>query len=402
MLVPLFGLLIVPAALLGTALLMAAPALGDWLLGWLAQLIDVVAQLLTLVTTHTAPLMLPGPTGWKGIAICIGAAAMLLAPRGFPFRWLALPLLTVVWLPRAPVLGVADFNLHVLDVGQGLSVVVETRNHTLVFDTGPAYPSGFSTVDAVLVPFLATRQRHRIDRLVLSHGDNDHAGGAERLVQRLVVRSVLSGEPRRVAIPAASCRSGERWRWDEVDFEFLHPDDAQRRTGNNASCVLRISNKLATVLLTGDIEAAAEHDLVRDAAGRLASDVVVVPHHGSATSSSQPFIAATRPAYVVYTAGWANRYGFPDDDVARRWRDSGARALNTASAGSVSFLVDSETGISPPRCHRVHERRFWWHVGGSADGCHPVSSALLTDPAAHYPPISAALPNRNRPDRRNP
>ncbi len=125
---------------------------------------------------------------------------------------------------------------------------------------------------------------------------------------------------------------------------------------------------------------------------RLASDLVVAPHHGSATSSSREFVAAVRPAYVVFAAGWANRYGFPNDKVKRRWRDVGAQALNTASAGAVSFGVDDETGVSPPRCHRVHARRFWWHVGGSAGGCHPVSSAQPMDPAAPRPPIGAAFP----------
>ena len=402
LLVPVFGLLIVPAALLATGVLMIAPEPGSMLLGWLAHLIDAVRLLLAYVSAQTATLTLPGPTGWPGVAIGVTVAMLLLAPRGFPFRWLALPLSAAVWLPPAPTLDTGDFNLHVLDVGQGLSVVVETRHHTLVFDTGPAYPSGFSTVDAVLVPFLKTRRRHRVDRLVLSHGDSDHAGAAGRLLQAVDVRDILAGESGRVDVTARACRAGDHWHWDGVSFEVLYPDDSRPRTGNNASCVLRVGNAVAGVLLTGDIEAGAEHELVVSAAARLASDIVVAPHHGSATSSSPAFVAAAQPTYIVFTAGWANRYGFPDDDVVRRWRDGGARALNTAGAGSVSFSVDDESGVSPPRCQRVHERRFWWHVGGSAEGCHPVSSAQLTDPAAHQPPIGAALPNRNRPDRRNP
>ena len=139
--------------------------------------------------------------------------------------------------------------------------------------------------------------------------------------------------------------------------------------------------------VTGDIEATAEYELIASAAGRLASDLVVAPHHGSATSSSQAFVAAARPSYVVYTAGWANRYGFPNEGVDRRWQDIGARALNTASAGTVSFAVDHRSGVSPPHCQRVHARRFWWHVGGSADACHPVSSGHPTEPVAMDSPI---------------
>ena len=402
LLIPLFGLVIVPLALLGTGLLMVAPDIGTAALGWLARLIDALAWFLEFVVAQTGNVTLAGAIGGSGLVLAFSAVAMLLAPRGFPFRWLAAPLFVAVWLPRAPLLERGDFDLHVLDVGQGLSVVVETRHHTLVFDTGPAYPSGFSTVDAVLLPFLQARQRGRIDRLILSHGDSDHAGAAERLVRAIDVGSIMSGEPWRVGVPARACRAGDSWRWDGVDFEILHPKGSHRRDGNNASCVLRIANAHAVALLTGDIEATAEYELITSAAGRLASDLVVAPHHGSATSSSHAFVAAVQPSYVVFTAGWGNRYGFPDEGVDRRWRDIGARALNTASAGTVSFAVDHRSGVSPPRCQRVHARRFWSHVGGSADACHPVSSGHPTEPGATTSPISAALPNQNRPDWRKP
>ncbi len=375
LLVPLFALLIVPGSLLGVVALWIVPPLGRALLTVEAAAIDVLVGALGAAARFAEGWMLPSVVDWAG-ALALGIALLLLlAPRGFPLRWLGVPLIAAVVLPAGDTLAPGDFHVHVLDAGQGLSVVVETATHTLVYDTGPAYPSGFSTADAVVVPFLRTRGRRVVDRLVLSHGDNDHAGGAARLRATLPVRAVLAGEPGRTLADAQTCRRGQRWQWDDVEFRVLYPFAPGERRGNDASCVLRISNGVATVLLTGDIESAAERRLVAAAPTGLRSDVVVVPHHGSRTSSSQALVAAVAPRYAIYAAGWANRYGFPDDTVDARWRAIGARRLNTAQAGTISLAIDAHSGVGFPRCQRVHNRRFWWHDGGTADACHAVSSA---------------------------
>lgn len=373
-LVPLFGLLIVPTAFLATLLLPIATVAGEWLFGNLAWLLDLVHIGLDAAAALAAPLQLIRMQGTLAGLVGLLGVALLLSPRAFPLRWMALPLLVAVSLPRAPTLHSGEYNVHVLDVGQGLAVVVETSRHTLVFDTGPSFPSGFSTADAVVLPFLNERGRSRIDRLVLSHGDNDHAGGAQALHRGIAIDTVHSGEPARLDVAAYPCRYGQMWFWDGVRFEFLHPRAGERRHGNDASCVLRIANRRAVTLLTGDIEKAAEQALLRTVRERLRSQLVIAPHHGSGSSSGMDFVAATQPRYLVFSAGWANRYGFPHETVRQRWRAAGAQLANTASAGSLSFRVDERGGVAPPRCQRVHERRFWWHDGGSAGACHAVSS----------------------------
>jgi len=365
-LVPLFGLLIVPLSLVGTLLLIVFPPLGVWGLQLLAALLDLVHQCLQLASQDQWVAAVRLAPGGAALVAYVAGIVLLFAPSGLPVRRAALPLLLVPWLPSAPRLADGDFAVHALDVGQGTSVVIETRHHTLLYDTGPAYPSGFSTAQAVVTPFLSQRGIARIDRLVLSHGDRDHAGDLEFLLGRWAVGPVQSGEPQRVGFGARHCWAGERWFWDGVSFEFLHPASDSRHTGNNASCVLRVSNLSGALLLTGDIEAASELRLVAAYGARLRSDIVVAPHHGSRSSSTADLVDATRPAFVVYTAGWANRYGFPHTAVDRRWRDAGATTLNTGWLGTISFRLSVRRGLMGPTAHRQAAGRYWWHDPGAA------------------------------------
>ena len=373
LLVPLFGFLVIPISLLGTALLALSTQAGTWLLQPLGLLLDLVRQ--GLISASEIPWSGPLQADTAGPALLAYGCAvgLLFSPHGAPFRGLAPVLLAVPWLPSEPQLEHGAYQVQVLDVGQGLSVVVETRLHTLVFDTGPQFPSGFSTAKAVLVPFLAARRTSRIDRLVLSHGDKDHAGDAAYIVERLDVVRVQSGEPARVGVGAERCVAGEHWSWDGVSFRFTHPAATDDYSGNNASCVLRIGNAAGTTLLTGDVEEPVERRLVA-AAVELDSDLVVAPHHGSRSSSSQSFVDATRPAYVVYTAGWANRYGFPASVVDQRWRSAGAIPLNTALLGTLRFRFTAGGAMLGPYAHRLLNKRFWSHSSGSAAPPHAVSS----------------------------
>ncbi len=371
--VPLFGLLVVPWCLLGVALLWLYPPLGDTLLTWLAGLLDLAHPLLQASERLATSLPMGGGLDMPQLIAVACAVTLLLQPPGWPLRWLAIPLLGLVLLPRQPALGAGEFRFDLLDVGQGLSAVVSTREHCLVYDTGAAYPSGFSTAQAVVVPFLRSRHCTRIDRLILSHGDRDHAGGAEHLARALPIGETLSGEPARLSAVRA-CHFGQDWTWDGVRFEILHPVASETWSGNNASCVLRVSNIAGSVLLSGDIEAVVERHLGVRLASRLKSDVVVAPHHGSASSSSAALIAATQPRFVLYPAGWANRYGFPTTEVVRRWRDAGAIGLETARLGHIGFHFSSDGRIVGPMAHRLRHRRFWWHDAGSVDGDLAVSS----------------------------
>lgn len=376
LLVPLFGLVLVPLSLLTVAMLTVVPEAAGWSIAYLGDLFDLVQRVLVWLAAQPFPAA-PTPAGGMGASLVLAVAVGLaLAPVGMPLRWLAVPLLVAGVLPPAPRVGPGAFELHLLDVGQGLSAVVLTRDHTLVFDTGPAYPSGFSTAEAVVVPFLHHTARRRIDRLVISHGDSDHAGGVGELLEAFEVKSLWSGEPQRVGHDAQPCVAGTAWRWDGVLFEILHPAVPSAFSGNDASCVLRVSNTGGSVLLTGDIEARMERRLAQLSPGALRSDIVVAPHHGSRSSSSAALIDATSATYVLYAAGWANRYGFPAAEVQERWQRAGVQAVNTALAGSVSFEIGTDRDRRHgPTGYRQSHRRFWWHNPGSAPAPHAVSSA---------------------------
>jgi competence protein ComEC len=372
--VPWFSIFVIPPGLLGVALAGWLETPGRWLIGLAGHAVDaalaVLERMAALPMPDLAATALPG----VALAIAVTGLVLLLSPSGNPLRWLGLPLIFVVFLPRQPELREGEFDLHVLDVGQGLSVIVTTARHTLVYDTGPAFDSGFNTADAVVLPFLREVGRHRVDLLVLSHGDLDHAGGASMLRDGIAIGDVLSGEPGRVSVVARPCERGQAWGWDGVRFTMLHPEPGADWRGNDASCVLRIDNGNGSVLLTGDIESRVERMLAEK--GRLApATVVFAPHHGSRSSSSGAFVETTRPTYVAYAAGWANRYGFPAAEVRQRWEATGAVPAETARAGTVTFRFGRDGLRAPPSGYRESARRYWWHLAGSADSGHAVSSA---------------------------
>ncbi len=373
-LVPLFGFVVVPLSLLVVALLLVLPDAAHWLALPLGLVVDGIHQVLDYAVRLPLPQSVAPASGSPGLALLALAAGLLLVPPGFPLRWLALPVFGIFLWPSEPRLRHGEFEVHLLDVGQGLSSVVETLHHTLVFDTGPAYASGFSTAAAVLRPFLATRGRLRVDRLVLSHGDKDHASGVAFVLGKLEVKLVQSGEPARVGHGAAPCVAGERWRWDGVDFEFLHPPAGRGLSGNDASCVLRISNAAGAALFPGDIGRNTEMRLLREQPHKLGSRLVLAAHHGSRGSSDPDFVASVRPDYVLFASGWRNRYGFPATEVVQRWRAVGADALGTALSGTISVHFAADGKLRPPFLHRPANKRFWHHDGGSAEVGLAVSS----------------------------
>jgi competence protein ComEC len=234
---------------------------------------------------------------------------------GIPGRWLGLPLLLPLGLLTPPAPATGEAWLRLLDVGQGLSAVIRTAHHVLVFDTGPAFLGGFNTGEAVVVPYLRDQGVSRIDTLVLSHGDQDHVGGFAGLAAQMPIDRILAGEPGDLADPRAEpCLAGQGWTWDGVDFAVLYPAQAGLE-GNESSCVLRVATQGASLLVPGDLGQAPERQLARG--GGLATTLLVAGHHGSNTSSSREFLAAVAPAWVLYASGFANRYGFPSAPGAR-------------------------------------------------------------------------------------
>lgn len=358
--IPLYTLLIVPAVLLSTALVLVLPGAGSAALGAVASLIEASWPLLSVpagwnwATWSVADL---APVAW--ISVTLGAVAAL-APLPSAGRWAGALLVAAActWRPQAPDEGAVHFAL--LDVGQGLAAVVETRRHLLVYDAGPAFRSGGDAGAIAVEPYLRRRGRRKVDVLVVSHDDLDHAGGAASVIRSMpVARLVASGEALDAYGPVTPCRRGDAWRWDGVEFEWLHPGHRELDGDNDRSCVLRVRAGRHTLLLTGDIERPAEAELVASVAS-TAADVLLVPHHGSRTSSSAGFVEATRPRWALVAAGHRNRWGFPRDDVVRRWQRAGAQVLVTSAAGAIEFDLGAADGIGAPRSWRMQRRR-WWH-----------------------------------------
>jgi len=296
---------------------------------------------------------------WVAYLCAMLACGLLLLPVK-NLRWLALPLLAPLFLPGVPKLPAAQVNLSVLDVGQGLAVVIQTANHVLVYDTGPKFSDDFSAGDAVLYPALQTLGIDHINMLLVSHGDNDHAGGVEGLLSSIGVGEVLSSASlNAVKRTVGACQSGQSWTWDEVKFSILHPAPELVANGNDSSCVLLVELADQAILLPGDIEEKAERRLLRDHGERLASTVLVAPHHGSNTSSSLSFITRVQPELVIFSSGYQNRFGHPSATVQRRYQRIGAQSYNTADYGMISLSLRRGQPLPTPIGYRCDNRRYW-------------------------------------------
>ena len=256
-----------------------------------------------------------------------------------------------------------DFRMTVLDVGHGLAVHLQTAAHDLVYDTGPAYGPSVDAGSRVILPYLAASGVSQIDRLVVSHDDLDHTGGMGTLLEGMKVLALTSNLPderlQSAGVAGASpCRVGERWRWDGVDFEVLHPAPGARSGGDNdASCVLKITAVAGSALLAGDIERAAERGLVAGPGRKLASDVVVVPHHGSRSSSSPAFVDAVGAQVAVFSIGNLNPFRHPHPTVWARWDAAGTRNWRTDSQGAVRIDVTAD-GVRTV-AQRMLDARYW-------------------------------------------
>ena len=363
--IPLFSLLVVPVTLGAVVLCLLVPDAGLALLKVLSWSVDGFLAFLEKVAARV-------PDGsLMSIPMELALVLMLFSTLVAGLAWrrrsawavpAVLPgvLAAVLLLQRTPAPKPGSFSFTLLDVGQGLSATVRTARHLLVFDTGPSFSSGFNTGEAVLLPWLRRQGVKQVDLLMLSHGDTDHMGGTKGLLRGFPVSRIVSGEP--LSLPGkvvSRCHAGQLWWWDGVRFEVLYPPAGAGREGNNASCVLKISSRGQSVLLTGDIEEAAESWLLQHAGERLVSSLVVAAHHGSNSSSTPEFIRGVRAGQVLYSAGRGNRWGFPHPEVVARWRAAGTREASTADRGSLEALL----GLNDhePVAVRPAQRLRYWH-----------------------------------------
>jgi len=362
--IPWISLGVVPLALLGLA---ASPFSGQaaalcWqgagtLMDWLWRGLEWVAA------WPGSLLWLPEP-GVGVIALAMAGAFWLLLPRGVPGKGLAALLLLPMLWPAIERPGHGEADLLLLDVGQGLALVVRTRHHTLLYDAGPAMPRGLDLGEAVVLPALRARGIQRLDMMMLSHGDNDHAGGAEAVARAM--------PPGRTLAPAGwarphmqACVAGDSWEWDGVRFTILHPTPHFPYLRNDSSCVLRI-DAATSALLTGDIGRHVESRLARLPPGQIAADVLLVPHHGSDTSSSLDFLAAVRPEVGLLPVGHGNRFGLPRPIVLRRYERYGVDIHGTAGSGAIDLRLGQRVQLRQRM--RQDRPRYWRHAGIDRSG----------------------------------
>ena len=352
--VPVVGFVVVPMSLLGT-LLLPLGSLGDGVLQGALWVLELLWRPLTWFSERSFSQITLGRDGW-GLPLVLCAVGMWLLPRGLVPRWLVLPLLAPLWMGvrDAPPQGAVDMT--VLDVGQGQSVLIRTHAHTLVYDAGPRFGSGFDTGSAVVLPYMRHLGIRRLDGLIISHGDNDHAGGAAAILRALPPAKVWMGE-RLIGVPGEPCVSGESWNWDGVTFRFLGPKPRKARRGNNASCVLRVEAGARVILLPGDIETSMERSLLKQPQW-VGADLLLAPHHGSLSSSTPAFVQATRPQWIIYSTGYRNRFGFPKARVWERWSRAGARTWSTGQNGAGRWRIGAQGDILGPWGWE-RGRRYW-------------------------------------------
>ncbi|MES2998242.1 MAG: DNA internalization-related competence protein ComEC/Rec2 [Pseudomonadota bacterium] len=356
--IPVIGFVILPMTLLGSLMTVLIPAWGSTLLVLTERLLELLWQFLSYLSMmqwaqYTAFIATP----WILFTSLLGLL-VLLAPHGIPARYLGMIYLLPLffWKPQGPKSGEIWFSL--LDVGQGLASVIRTQNHTLVYDTGPN--RSFDAGRVVLVPFLQKLSISKLDMLMVSHGDNDHIGGANSLLQQLPVTSIVSSIPKKFLPRRASfCQEKTSWQWDKVNFEILYPAANDIYLGNNSSCVLKVSNRSHSILLTGDIEKAGENYLVNNANEQLESRILVAPHHGSKTSSSIEFLNKVRPSIVLFPTGYRNQFRFPHTIVLKRYQRLHSIIYDTAVDGSITLKLNPDSKLIKVETYHQQYHRFW-------------------------------------------
>lgn len=363
--VPWVSFLVVPMTLIGALLMLVSETLGGWILHISHLLLEVFWGVLNYLHTLPFSSLHHAIPAWAIIPALFGIL-LLLSAKAFPSRWLSVVLLSPLVFSQPTSLDKNDLTVTTLDVGQGLAVVIETGEKVLLFDTGPKFSSSFNAGEAVIVPYLRQRGIRKIDTLVVSHGDKDHAGGLEGILLNMPVDKLISSNIDDYQHSQRSvCRAGLEWQWNSVQFQFLHPpadlskEKFKKLSKNNSSCVLLLTHASGSVLLTGDIEKKIEKRLIAKQRDLLDVDVLIAPHHGSKSSSSRGFIQASSPKYVVFATGYRNPYGFPDEKVVSRYKEFGSHLVNSASQGMISFKFSDKDGLQLLPGYREVRQRFW-------------------------------------------
>lgn len=362
--IPLVSLVVVPLTLLGAVSPIDTPLwLAHQVMAWVMLFLEWLNELPSSVWAQHAP------PPWT-IVVGIAGVLLLLLPRGFPSRWLGILLLLPMFLNKPVPPPTGTLKLTVFDVGQGLAVTAQTRNHVLLYDAGPDFSDQNDSGNRILIPALHAMGIHRLDGLLLTHDDIDHTGGASSVMRGMTIGWLASSLPEEHSLlqqmsSKFRCMDGQSWQWDEVYFEILHPaPDSYNNRGlkhdNDQGCVLRISAGDQHLLLAADIEDATERRLLELHPDKLAAKLLVVPHHGSKSSSSEQFVRAVSPKYAIFTVGYRNRFGHPTHAVIQRYIDHGAQIFRSDTDGAILVEMNAQ-GLQLER-YRITHRRYWTHA----------------------------------------
>jgi competence protein ComEC len=363
--IPIISFVVTPLALLGSFLSIDIFLnFAHTVLHGLMWVLDGLNDLPNAIWNQASP-----PT-WTLLPALIGGLILLL-PRGVPLRFLGIAGLIpmLFFIPEKPVVG--EMKVTVLDVGQGLSVVIQTAGHSLLYDVGPRFNVERDAGNRIILPFLQGEGVRQLDGMIISHDDEDHAGGAQSVLQSMPVGWLLSSfawqESHPNSIKEMRCWAGQHWVWDGVQFDILSPFGGENNDAirdNNKSCVLKVSSRFGSVLMTGDIEKDAENALLQadDGDEKLKSDVLIVPHHGSKTSSQLAFVEAVAPQISIFTVGYLNRFGHPKADVLERYKNIGAKIYRSDHSGAlqIEFMRSKENKpVIKLQPWRDADQRYW-------------------------------------------
>lgn len=346
--IPTVSLIVIPFVLLGTLFILPLPTIATFMF-------TIASYIMEKLWIYLAWLAQYGvwewaKPSWLSIFIATIGVLILLLPSGFPNK-----LLGIIWLcplffiNHPPAIQTGELQFTLLDVGQGLAAAIRTRNHVILYDTGIKVNENFDSGKRVIIPFLKAQRIEKIDHLIVSHSDIDHSGGLKSIVAMMPVTEIFTNNPKELNhilpnYPIKSCQAGQHWEIDGVNFDMLHPSQVYIPKDNNRSCVLKISIGQYAILLPGDIEQLVEAQLNKLQAAQLQANVLIVPHHGSLTSSTEAFIEAVNPEIALFSVGYRNMFGFPKPEVVSRYKKRQIFTLMTAETGAIQFKMN-ELGI---------------------------------------------------------
>lgn len=372
-LIPYVSFLVVPLVLLAIVCWFFSPGIADMLFQLAATLLDFIWPLLSYLAERPYAYWVKGDLDLIalllvtcGLFVLYFSTQLKTSRLSWASRALGvLLLMPLLWSDRTELKS-GEFQLTILDVGQGSAAVIQTKNHQLVFDTGAKFSDRMNVGASVVVPYLRSLGDEGLDRLIISHGDNDHIGGAQAVIDAYPNADMWGQDIEDIKSDGKQvCHAGDQWHWDGVDFTFLSPlvkdpTDLKSEKRNNRSCVLRVASPYGSALFTGDIESNVEQRLLEVYGEKLSSDILIVPHHGSNTSSTRAFIETVDPKYSIISAGYRNRYKLPSAKVIARYEASKLPLVRTDDSGAIMLKVGDAGTIEVQR-YRDKLQRYWRH-----------------------------------------